>query len=395
MTTLWQDSRYAARMLLKSPTYTAVAILALALGIGANTAIFSVVNALLLKPLPYIDSERLVMIESGNRQAGPQAFGGASPADFWDWQQQSAVFEQLVGVSGGGFSLTGVENPESFPGARVSTNSFDALHAPPLLGRTFHPEDGFVKAADTIILSYRLWQERFGGDPNVIGTTLGDTGTVVIGVMPADFRYPSHAQVWLPLSRDSGEMRNRANRYFGVLGLLKPGTTVERAQAELQTIAGRLETQYPDTNKDLAVQLTRFREWLVRDVKASLWVLMGAVALILLIACANVANLLLARAASRRKELAIRRALGASPARVLGMVVRQGLRLIVIGITFGLLGALALTRLLASLLFPISATDPLTYTAVVLLLALVAIVACLIPARRATRVDPMIALRCE
>jgi len=340
MTTLWQDLRYAIRMLLKSPNYTAVAILALALGIGANTAIFSVVNGLLLRPLPYIDSERLVMIESGNRQAGPQAFGGASPADFWDWQQQSEVFEQLVGVSGGGFSLTGVENPETFPGARVSTNYFDALHAPPLLGRTFQQEDGFVKAGDTIILSYRLWQERFGGDPNVINTTLGDTGTMVIGVMPPDFKYPGYAQVWIPLSRDSGEMRNRANRYFGVLGLLKPGQTIETAQSELQTIASRLEAQYPDTNKDLAIQLTRFREWLVRDMKTSLWILMGAVALILLIACANVANLLLARAASRRKELAIRRALGASRWRVMQQLLAESILIALIGGAAGMLLAL-------------------------------------------------------
>jgi putative ABC transport system permease protein len=340
MTTLWQDVRYATRMLLKSPTYTAVAILALALGIGANTAIFSVVNALLLRPLPYIDSERLVTIESGNRQAGPQAFGGASPADFWDWQQQSQTFEELVGISGGGFSLTGVENPESFPGARVSTNFFDALHARPLLGRTFHKEDGFMKADDTIILSYRLWQERFGGDPNVIGTTLGDTGTMVIGVMPADFKFPSHAQVWIPLSKDSGEMRNRANRYFGVLGLLKPGQTLTMAQSELQTIASRLEAQYPDTDKDIAVQLTLFREWMVRDVKTSLWILMGAVALILLIACANVANLLLARAASRRKELAIRRALGARRWRVMQQLLAESILIALIGGAAGMLLAL-------------------------------------------------------
>jgi putative ABC transport system permease protein len=239
MTTLWQDLRYAARMLFKSRTYTAVAILALALGIGANTAIFSVVNTLLLRPLPYIDSDRLILVESGNRQGGAQSFGGVAPADFWDMQAQSEVFEQFVALSGGGFSLTGVDNPESFPGARVSTNFFDALRARPLLGRTFRDEDGTVKADDTIILSYRLWQERFGGDPNVIGQVLGDTGTTVIGVMPPDFKYPGSAQVWTPLSRDSGEMRNRANRYMGVMGLLKPGENIKAAESELQTIAAR------------------------------------------------------------------------------------------------------------------------------------------------------------
>src|SRR5690349_1821539 len=144
MTTLWPDLRYAARMLFKSRTYTAVAVLALALGIGANTAIFSVVNTLLLRPLPYIDSDRLILIESGNRQAGAASFGGVAPADFWDMQAQTEVFEQFVALSGGGFSLTGVDSPESFPGARVSANFFDALHARPLLGRTFRDEDGYV-----------------------------------------------------------------------------------------------------------------------------------------------------------------------------------------------------------------------------------------------------------
>jgi putative ABC transport system permease protein len=340
MATLWQDLRYATRMLLKSPAYTAIAILALALGIGANTAIFSVVNALLLRPLPYVDSERLVLIESASRQGGAEAFGGVSPADFWDMQQQSQAFEQLAAMSGGGFSLTGVENPESFPGARVSTNFFDAMHARPLLGRTFRPEDGFVKADDTLILSYRLWQERFGGDPNVIGTTLGDTGTTVIGVMPPDFKYPGFAQVWIPLSRDSGEMHNRANRYFGVIGLLKPGETLQTAQSELQTVAGRLEAQYPDADKGVTAHLAMFRDWVVRDVKTSLWILMGAVALILLIACANVVNLLLARAASRRKELAIHRALGASRWRVMQQLLAESLLIALLGGAAGLLLAL-------------------------------------------------------
>jgi putative ABC transport system permease protein len=340
MTTLSQDLRYAARMLLKSPTYTAVAILALALGIGANTAIFSVVNALLLRPLPYIDSARLILIESGNRQGDAQSFGGVAPADFLDMQAQIEVFEHLVAVSGGGFSLTGVENPESFPGSRVSTNFFDALHARPLLGRTFRDEDGYVKADDTIVLSYRLWQERFGGDPGIIGQALGDTGTTVIGVMPADFKYPGFAQVWLPLSKDSGEMRNRANRYFGVMGLLKAGQTKATAQAELETIAARLEAAHPDTDKDLGVRLTPFRDWVVRDVKSSLWIVMGAVMLILLIACANVANLLLARAASRRKELAIRRALGASRWRVIQQLLAESLLLATVGGAAGLLIAL-------------------------------------------------------
>jgi len=280
MQTLWQDLRYGARMLAKSPTYTTVAVIALALGIGANTAIFSVVNAVLLRPLPYIDSERLVIIESGDKQVGGENFGGISPADFWDLQDRSTAFEQIAAMSGGGFSLTGVENPESLPGARVSTNYFEAVGAKPYLGRTFQPEDGSLKAPFTIILSYRLWQERFGGDTTIIGKRLGDTEATVIGVMPPDFKYPMYAEVWTPLSREYSEMRNRTNRYFGVFGLLRRGQTRESAQSELQTIAANLEAQYPDSNKNITVRTLMFREWVVRDVKTSLWILLGAVGLV-------------------------------------------------------------------------------------------------------------------
>ena len=342
--------RYGARMLAKSPLYTVVAVIALALGIGANTAIFSVVNAVLLRPLPYIDPQRLIVVESGNKQAGAEEFYGASPADFWDWQAQTQTLEQVAAIVGGGFELTGVEVPESFPGARVSANFFDTLGAKPFLGRTFRPEDGVAKSEDTVVLSYRLWQRRFGGDPEIIGKTLGNTGTVVIGVMPPDFKYPVTAECWTPLSRDSGEMRNRANRYFFIVGLLKPDQTIESAQAEMKTIAAGLEAQYPDSNKDITVQIVAYRDRLVRNVKTSLLVLLGTVGFVLLIACANVASILLARAASRRKELAIRLAMGATRWKIVKQLLTESLMLGFAGGVAGLTVALWGIDLLINLL---------------------------------------------
>jgi predicted permease len=338
MGSLWQDVRYAARVLWQQPGFALVAVAALALGIGATTAIFSVVNAVLLRPLPYLD-ERLVVVESGKREAGPKELGGASPADFRDWQAQSQSFEQLATISGGGFNLTGVEAPESLPGVRVSANFFETIKARPLLGRTFTPADADL-TANSVILSYRLWQRRFGGDQGIVGRTLGNTGAQVVGVMPPDFKYPAEAELWLPLSPASGEMKNRGNRYFAVVGRLKEGVTLASAQAELQTIATRLAAQYPDTNRDLVVTLTPFRARLVRDVKPALLILLGAVGFVLLIACANVANLSLARAAARQKEMAIRLALGARRWHLIRQLLTESVMLALAGACAGLLLAL-------------------------------------------------------
>ncbi len=340
MEKLWQDVRFGVRMLAKHRAYSLVAIIALALGIGANTAIFSVVHAVLLRPLPYVDAKRHVVIESGKLQDDPAKYGGVSPADFWDWKDQTQSFEQIAALRGSGFELTGVDNPETFSATGVSTNFFQLFHAQPLLGRTFVPEDGVLKAAGTIILSHRLWQQKFGGDPAIIGKTLGNTGVEVIGVMPPDFKYPATAELWQPLLRDSAEMTNRANRYFNVIGTIKAGQSLESAQAEMKLIASRYEAQFPATNKNITVQLTPYRDRLVRDVKTSLFVLLGAVTLVLLIACANVANLLLARATSRRKELAIRLAIGATRWQLMRQLLTESLLLAISGAAVGVLLAM-------------------------------------------------------
>lgn len=355
MHTLWQDLRYGARMFLKQPGFTLVAVITLALGIGANTAIFSVVNAALLRRFPY-DITRLVAIESFNPLEQKRGFG-VSPADFWDWQDQSQAFEQLSMYSGGGIGLKESERLEGLPGARVTPNFFQTLSVQPLLGRTFASEDGFLSAPPTIVLSHELWQRRFGGDSRIIGRAIKmeDGPVTVIGVMPADFKYPTFAQVWLPLARDSSEMQFRANRYFHAIGRIKSGQTIERAQNELKTIAARLANAFPKENEGWTVQLTDWRESFVRDSRSALLFLMGAVGLVLLIACANVANLLLGRAAARSKEIAIRRALGASGRALARQLFSESLILSVFGGGLGLLlavwGVDALTQSLPQLNF--------------------------------------------
>jgi putative ABC transport system permease protein len=287
------------------------------------------------------------------------------------------------------------ERPELLRGPRVSANFFDLLNARPLLGRTFRAEDGVAASANTVVLSHRAWQRKFGGDPNIIGRMLDNNGVQVIGVMPPDFKYPEYAESWIPLSRDSGEMRIRRSRYFNVFGLLKAGQTTASAQAELKAVAAQLAAQYPDSNKNISVALTPLRARLVRDVKPSLLIMLAAVGFVLLIACANVANLLLARAATRRKELAIRAALGATRGRLIRQLLVESLLLAAIGGGLGLLLAAwvkgLLVRLLPDSYAYLQLHDAVRMDGAVLLFTLGAVVATgllfgLLPAWRASRI---------
>jgi predicted permease len=352
---IWQDLRYGVRMLIKQPGFTLIAVLTLGLGIGANTAIFSVVNAALLRRLPY-DTTRLVAVNSFNPKI-QQRPGGVAPADYLDWQAQNQTFEHLTVYSGGGLKLKESERVEIISGVRVETNFFATFGVQPLLGRTFINSEGESGSPPAVMLSYQLWQQRYGGDPQIVGRTLktDDKEILVIGVMPPDFKFPSYAQVWTPLARDSGEMKSRGSTYFRAFGRIKQGQTIESAQAEMQAIAAQLSETFPKENQGRTVQLTDWRDSLVQDSQKALLVLMGAVGFVLLIACANVANLLLVRAAARRREMAIRLALGASRGTLIRQLLAESVLLSLLGGALGLVlavwGVNALTRLLPELNF--------------------------------------------
>jgi putative ABC transport system permease protein len=339
MDTLWQDLRYGIRALIKNRSFTAIAVLALALGIGANTAIFSVVNAVLLRPLPFSDPGRLVAIKTIKLKSGESTFGNASPADFVDWKAQSNSFEQLAVETGGSVTLTGGDQPESFAGARVSSDYFAMLGIKPFLGRAFLPEEFKSTGNPAIILSYRLWQRRFAGDPTLVGQTITFDGkpSTVIGVMPPDFKQPAYAEVWMPLLMDSSEMRLRGARYMIAIARLKAGVTLAQAQSDMSAVAAALEQQYPQSNADWGVRIFSLQESVVGDFRPALLILLGAVGLVLLIACANVASLLLSRASARHKEIAIRAALGATRFRVIRQLLTESILLAFTGGAAGLL----------------------------------------------------------
>ena len=339
-----QNLRYALRTLARRPGFTAVIVVTLALGIGANTAIFSVINAVVLRPMPYDSADELVMVWETNEEEGRDQSLVSYP-NFEDWKRQNDVFDGIGALQPRSFTLTGVDVPLRVRGAAVSSGFFAALRVNAAIGRTFHSQEDRAGAPNVVVLSDGFWRRNFGADPDLVGRTLTLDGTefTVIGVLPRDFDFPvriAGAELWTPTGLAKMFLDSRGAHGFRTIARLKPEVTLQEAQVQMSTIAHRLEQQYPETNTGYGVNIVPLHEQIVGDVRPALLILLGAVGLVLLIACANVANLLMARSEARTQELAVRAALGARRTRLMRQLLTESMLLGVLGAALGVVLAL-------------------------------------------------------
>ena len=399
MNTLLADIRFGLRMLLKSPTTTFVALLALTLGIGANTAIFSVVNGVLLRTFPYPDAERIVLVWEKSPRNDQNSI---NLGNFFDWKDQNQVFTDMAIFFDRNFNLTGDGEPEEVTAQIGTTNLFSVLGTNPILGRTFVDDDGRDEQSRVVVISYALWQRRFGGDKNIVGRRIdvNERPSTIVGVMPATFGWHIQkgtqasrpADIWIPFQVPN-ELRQRRGRFASAVARLKPGVSIDQAKQEMATIGARLAQQYPEFNTNWSVNVVPLRTQVTGAIRRPLFILLGAVAFVLLIACANVANLLLTRASSRRKEIAVRAGLGATRRRITRQLLTESVMLSLTGGALGVLLAWWGTKALVALSPPalidlknVSVSWPvLAFTLGLSLLT--GIVFGLVPAFEATRFD--------
>jgi putative ABC transport system permease protein len=350
ISSLLRDLRYAGRTLARNPGFACVSVLALALGIGANTAIFTVVNSVLLQPIHLSKPEELVVVQDRNLKKGFPQFS-LSPGNYLDYRDHNHTFTGITAFNSSGLNMSGGSEPERLRGSRVMVNFFEVVGRAPQLGRAFTPEEGKLGSDHVVILSYGLWQRRFGGSSDVLGKVLklNNESYTVVGVMPPDFRTPGRSDIWRPLTMQQEEWNQRGGHFITGIGRLKPGVTIEQAWADLNAIAAAAAKQFPDSNTDWDTKLTSVQEYAVGNIRPALLTLTGAVCLVLLIACVNMANLLLSRSSARRREIGIRASLGAGKARLIRQLLTESVLLSGIGAVIGLGLAWAGTRALANL----------------------------------------------
>jgi putative ABC transport system permease protein len=403
MRNVFSDLRFSLRLLRRNPAFSAAAIVVLALGIGANTAIFSVVNAVLLRPLPFDDPSHVMQVwhvPPAKSFPGMTQFA-VSPANYLDWHSQSSSFEQMAAYGFRSFTVGGTDRPEAIQAGTVASDFYPLLRVQPLLGRTFTPDEDRPGEGHVVVLGYNFWRDHFASDRNVVGRNIlldGETYSVV-GVMPETFRFPSWAKLWVPLAWSDEIRAVRGNHNYLVIARLKKNVDIHQAQAELSAISTHLEQLYPEDDKGWGAIILPLREQLVGDVRVALLVLLGAVAFVLLIACANVANLVLAKTLARRKEIAIRTALGASRLVVLRQILAETVLLSVAGGTLGLLFARFGITLIVKVLgdripaFMQITLDVPVLAFTLLLSVLAGVLAGLIPSVRFTKADVNEALK--